>query len=47
MREKWLNGVIVQLLFLFEKSNTPLGHILVVTIFAKKLPYFSFSFLRQ
>ena len=32
----WLNGVIVQLSFLFEQSNTPLGHILVVTIFAKK-----------
>ena len=36
MREMWLNGVIVQLSFLFEQSNTPLGHILVVTIFAKK-----------
>ena len=32
----WLNGMIVQLLFLFVYSNTPVDHIWVVSIFVRK-----------
>ena len=40
-----------QLSFLFEQSNTPLGHVLVVIIFAKKekgyiYPYFAIHLIQ-